>query len=90
MKTSRHALTKVLIHVRQCNPKTKKKKRKKDTFTMIKIITMTRNIELCLLTQLNKKDAIIRFLMNKYSISNSTNQSTNVAIKTTQNKVNPY
>ena len=68
----------------------KKKERKKDTFVIIKIITMTRNIELRLLTQLNKKDAIICFLMNKYFVSNSTNQTTNETIKTTLNKVNTY
>ena len=66
------------------------KKKGKDTFVIIKMFTMTINLELHLPSQLNKKDAIIHLLMNKYSISNNTNKSTDVAIKITLNKVNPY
>mgnify|MGYP004717772223 CR=1 FL=1 len=56
-------------------------KKRKDTFVIIKMFTMTINLELHLPTQLIKTDAIIHLLMNKYSIPNNTNKSTSVAIK---------
>ena len=50
---------------------------------------MTINLKLRIYTQLNKKkDDITHFVMNKCSISSSTN--TDVTIKTALDKINPY